>query len=92
MLHPENGFPIKTWYDDKNDRELYNLAPIIKFLSYVDDGRKYFPDNNQISLGKAMNIISEYNKKLKQEKEDANNELNKRGINIKIVNNNYNNL
>ncbi len=94
MLHPENGFPIKTWYDDKSDRELYNLAPIIEFLSYVDDVRKYIPklvDNNQISLGKAMNIISEYNQKLKQEKEDADNELNKRGINIKIVNNNYNN-
>ena len=94
MLHPENGFPIKTWYDDKSDRELYNLAPIIEFLSYVDDVRKYIPklvENNQISLGKAMNIISEYNQKLKQEKEDADNELNKRGINIKIVNNNYNN-
>ena len=94
MLHPENGFPIKTWYDDKSDRELYNLAPIIEFLSYVDDVRKYIPklvENNQISLGKAMNIISEYNQKLKQEKEDADFELNKRGINIKIINNNYNN-
>ena len=95
MLHPENGFPIKTWYDDKSDRELYNLAPIIEFLSYVDDVRKYIPklvENNQISLGKAMNIISEYNQKLKLEKENADNELSKRGINIKIVNNNYNNF
>ena len=94
MLHPENGFPIKTWYDDKSDRELYNLAPIIEFLSYVDDVRKYIPklvENNQISLGKAMNIISEYNFRLKKEKEYADNELNKRGINIKIVNNHYNN-
>ena len=94
MLHPENGFPIKTWYDDKSDRELYNLAPIIEFLSYVDDVRKYIPklvENNQISLGKAMNIISEYNFRLKKEKEYADNELNKRGINIKIVNNHCNN-
>ena len=43
MFHNNNGFPIKTWYDDKSDRELYNFSPIIEFLSYVPDVRKVIP-------------------------------------------------
>ena len=107
-LHPNNGLPIKTWYDDKNDRELYNLAPIIEFLSFVDDVREFIPKlvfNNEISLGKAMMIISEYNDVLKQKQTKHKNNMSsnnnnnnmltsmKKAINIKIVNthNTYNN-
>ena len=108
-LHPNNGLPIKTWYDDKNDRELYNLAPIIEFLSFVDDVREFIPKlvfNNEISLGKAMMIISEYNDVLKQKQTKHKNNMSgnnnnnnnmltsmKKAMNIKIVNthNTYNN-
>ena len=36
-LIPINGIPILSWFDDKNDRELYNIMPILEFLSYVND-------------------------------------------------------
>ena len=36
-LNPDNGIPILSWFDDKNDRELYNIMPILEFLSYVND-------------------------------------------------------
>ena len=85
MFHNNNGFPIKTWYDDKSDRELYNFSPIIEFLSYVPDVRKFIPlliENNQISFSKTMNIISQYNNKLSIEKEKTQLELIKRGFNV----------
>jgi len=36
MLQPENAIPINTWRDDKSDRELYDLIPILYSLSKVD--------------------------------------------------------
>ena len=92
-FHPNNGVPIKNWYDDKADRELYNLAPIIEFLSYVDDVRTYIPllvINHEVSLGKAMTIISEYNENLKKEQMKVKKSTEK-SINIKIVNTNITN-
>ena len=40
-LNPENGLPINTWFDDKSDRELYNISSILEFLSFVPDVRNY---------------------------------------------------
>jgi hypothetical protein len=37
----ENGIPIKTWYNDKSDRELYNLIPVLEYLAYVSDVRDH---------------------------------------------------
>lgn len=91
-FHPENGFPIKNWYDDRGDRELYNLAPILEFLSYVNDVREYIPQlvvNHEVSFGKAMNIISEYNDNLKKEQLKLE-KINNKSININIVNKNRN--
>ena len=91
-FHPENGFPIKNWYDDRGDRELYNLAPILEFLSYVNDVREYIPQlvvNHEVSFGKAMNIISEYNDNLKREQLKLE-KINNKSININIVNKNRN--
>lgn len=31
-LHPVNGLPIKTWFEDKSDKELYQIIPILKFF------------------------------------------------------------
>eukprot|EP00919_Chromeraceae_sp_WS-2016_P058120 GHVR01137883.1.p1 GENE.GHVR01137883.1~~GHVR01137883.1.p1 ORF type:complete len:159 (+),score=8.22 GHVR01137883.1:605-1081(+) len=36
-LQPDNAIPIKSWFDDVNDRELYDLVPILEALSMVDD-------------------------------------------------------
>ena len=55
--------PIKNWYDDRTDRELYNLTQILEFLAYVPDVRDYIKkmtEKNEISYVKSMNIINSY--------------------------------
>ena len=79
ILNNDNGLPILTWFDDKNDRELYKICPILEFLSLVPDVRDYIPRmvvNNEISYNSAMNVINEYNEMLnkKQKKENIENE------------------
>ena len=32
IYQQENGIPIKSWYDDYNDLELFKLIPILKNL------------------------------------------------------------
>ena len=62
-LHPENGLPILTWFEDKSDRELYKITPILQFLSSVPDVREYIPkfvENNTINYDKANEIIRSY--------------------------------
>lgn len=57
----ENGIPIKNWYSDKSDRELYNLSPILEFLAYTNDVRDYikkFTFNNEVNYKAAQNLIS----------------------------------
>ncbi len=39
MFQPENGMPILSWYDDKNDDKLIELIPILKLMSEVYDVR-----------------------------------------------------
>ena len=80
LLNVENGLPILTWFDDKDDRELYRICPILEFLSLVPDVRDYIYKivvNNEISYNSAMNVINEYNemltKKHKNDNEKDNN-------------------
>ena len=64
ILHPDNGLPIQTWFEDKTDRELYKIIPILEFLSNVSDVRVYISkivDNNVINYDKALKIINEFN-------------------------------
>ena len=60
-LHPENGLPISTWFEDKSDRELYKIMPILEFLSNVNDVREIIPklvgSDNQIDYEKAKQFI-----------------------------------
>ena len=59
-FNSENGIPILTWFDDKKDKELYNLIPILEFLSSVYDVREYIKKivvNDSISYDKSLNII-----------------------------------
>ncbi|CAI2383999.1 unnamed protein product [Moneuplotes crassus] len=42
-LNKSNGIPIKSWYDDPHDTELFNLIKILKQLSKVGDVRHVIP-------------------------------------------------
>jgi hypothetical protein len=62
-LQVENGIPIKSWYDDRRDRELYLLTPILEFLAYSNDIRDYikkFCIANEVSYQLAYNIVSSF--------------------------------
>ena len=61
----DNGLPIKTWYDDPNDKELMKIEPLIIFLSKTKDVRKYidrFVNDNEILYNEAMSIINCFEK------------------------------
>jgi len=38
-LQPENAVPIKTWYEDAEDRALQQYLPFLTKLAYVEDVR-----------------------------------------------------
>ena len=68
-LNPNNGFPISSWFEDKNDYELLQIIPILEFLSYVPDVRDYIKllvKNHQIKFDEVSKVISNYNNKLKK--------------------------
>ena len=43
LFQPENAFPCISWYDDKGDRELLDMMPILEKLAYVKDVRTILP-------------------------------------------------
>lgn len=45
MFHPENAFPIDSWFDDENDRELLTLLPLLDVMTKVDDVRLVLDDH-----------------------------------------------
>ncbi len=60
-LDKENGLPIKTFKEDKSDREFYKIVSILEKLAYVNDVRDYiklFVYNNQINYERATEIFS----------------------------------
>jgi carboxy-terminal domain RNA polymerase II polypeptide A small phosphatase len=38
-FHPENSVPILSWYDDPDDRCLFEMIPLLEALSQVNDVR-----------------------------------------------------
>ena len=61
-FHPDNGLPILSWFEDKNDKELYNITPILIFLSKVNDVRDYIPKlvrNDLISYLEVEKLIKQ---------------------------------
>ena len=75
LLNSDNGLPILTWFDNRKDRELYKICPILDFLSSVPDVREYISKivvNNEISYNLAQKIINEYNKNKKEKNENGN--------------------
>lgn len=68
-LNQDNGFPIQSWFNNKNDTELLKIVPILEFLSYVPDVREYIRKlvkNNQIQFNLVSSVISQYNNMLKK--------------------------
>lgn len=62
-LNKENGIPITTWFEDDRDRELYNLIPILEFLSSVPDVREFIPKfviNDEVSYLASMDIMRKH--------------------------------
>ena len=62
-FNKDNGLPILTWFNNKNDKELYYLLPILEFLSYVNDVRDYIKNiviDDKISYENTINIIQNY--------------------------------
>ena len=56
-LQTENGIPIKSWYGNKQDIELFKLIPLLKKLSNYKDVRKEikkFVINNSLSWNKCL--------------------------------------
>jgi carboxy-terminal domain RNA polymerase II polypeptide A small phosphatase len=51
-FHPENAVPILSWYDDPDDKCLFEMLPLLEALSQVDDVRKVIPRfvNREIAL------------------------------------------
>jgi len=101
LLNSDNGLPILTWFDDKNDKELFKIIPILDFLSLVPDVRDYIHKiviNNEISYDIAKKVIREFNnknRKAKNEKEIKNldkRENNSNDENIEINDGSDNNL
>ena len=68
-LNHYNGFPIKSWFDDKNDDELLKVCPILEFLSYVPDVRDYIKKiviQNKVQFDMVKQIIVNYKNSLKK--------------------------
>ena len=66
ILNKENGIPITTWFDDEDDRELYNIVQILEFLSDVDDVRAFIPKfviGDEISYLASSDIIKKFKNK-----------------------------
>jgi len=61
-FNKNNGIPIKTWHNDKNDKELLKMINFLKFLSTVNDVRYYIQNvikNNEINYYQINTIIKQ---------------------------------
>ena len=62
----DNGLPIKGWYDDKEDKELEKIFPILEFLADTKDVRYFihkFVNNNEIIYNMANELMKNNNEK-----------------------------
>ena len=90
-LDVDNGLPISTWYEDKNDEELDSISYILEFLSKAKDVRKYikkFVYDNEIAYMEAINIIKQVEIQNKTDIDSKNN--NNTYMNKTNVSNNVN--
>lgn len=43
FFHPDNALPIRSWFDDPEDKCLFEMLPLLEALATVDDVRKVIP-------------------------------------------------
>ncbi len=87
-LQEENGIPIKSWYGDINDIELFKLLPLLKKLSYCNDVRteiKNFVYNKTFSWNKALKWLKN-NKDIQKEGNNLIKQLKLKILNIDYYN------
>ena len=61
-LDPENGIPIKSFYEDKNDKELIQMSYVLEKLSKVYDVRPYIREiveMNQINYDRVYELFKQ---------------------------------
>ena len=60
MFQPENGMPILSWYEDREDTKLLELIPVLKAMAYVNDVRPVILEcttrDNKFQCEKALNM------------------------------------
>lgn len=69
LFQPENALPIESWYDNKDDRYLYDYIPLLKELADVDDVRPFIMasvKDNILDIEKALQLLKAYKDQLLQ--------------------------
>mmetsp|Transcript_44799 Transcript_44799/g.59495 ORF Transcript_44799/g.59495 Transcript_44799/m.59495 type:complete len:178 (+) Transcript_44799:869-1402(+) len=62
MLQPECGLPIISWYDDPQDRCLFDYIPMLIEMAKIYDGREAitgFVRNNTFSISTSLSVIAQ---------------------------------
>lgn len=77
-FHPENAVPILSWYDDPDDRCLFEMIPLLEALSQVDDVRSVIPkfvnkDLALVDFPLAAKILNDQAKKNEEPKSETRN-------------------
>ena len=91
-----NGIPIKSWHNDKNDKELIKIGNFLTFISSVNDVRNYIQrivENDEINYYK-INIMITQQINLNNNQKEVNNYIKNKKIrkNNSNFNNNANNV
>ena len=68
-FHNENAVPILSWYDDPDDRCLFEMIPLLEALSQVHDVRQVIPkfvrkDINLVDFPKAAWVLNDAYRKM----------------------------
>ena len=74
-LDHENGLPITSWFEDPNDRELFNISGILEFLCHVPDVRSYIKKivvNDTIYYQNVIDIFYKYNELMAKNQKKTN--------------------
>jgi len=54
LFQPDNAIPITSWFNDKGDRELYDLAPfLLEQIAPCDDVRRVIVEKKQLAMSTA---------------------------------------
>ena len=72
MLQPECAVPIISWYDNPNDRQLFDLIPMFIQLSKIHDCREAitrFVRNNTVDFNLAKQVNNALLDKQEKDKE-----------------------